>query len=141
MAKQDFGQLVGAHIRKYDSRMTAVFRQSAQDLIEEAQTPISAGGAIPVDSGFLRNSGQAALNNTPSGESIKPKNYSGGTWSADEAALIINRAQLGDRVIFGYVANYAIYMERRYGWVRLAAQNWPQIVKRNAERLRQRTAR
>lgn len=141
MAKQDFGQLVGAHIRKYDSRMLAVFRQSAQDVIEEAQTPRGSGGNIPVDTGFLRNSGQAALNNTPSGESVKPKGYGGGTWSADEAALIISRAQLGDRIIFGYVARYAPYMEARYGWVRLAAQNWPAIVKRNAERLRQRTTK
>lgn len=138
MAKSNFADQVGAFVAKSNGRMTAVFRQSAQDLIEEAQTPRGSGGNIPVDTGFLRNSGMASLNTMPSGQSIKPDNYAGGSWSADEASLIISRAQLGDRVIFGYVARYAPFMEARYGWVRLAAQNWNQIVQRNAKRLEQR---
>lgn len=141
MAKSNFADQVGAFVAKSNSRMTAVFRQSAQDVINEAQEPRGSGGNMPVDTGFLRNSGQAALNNTPSGESVKPDNYAGGTWSADEAALIISRAQLGDRVVFGWVANYAPYMERRYGFLRLAAQNWNSIVQRNAKRLEERVSR
>lgn len=138
MAKSDFAKQVGAFVAKSDARMLAVFRQSAQDMIEEAQTSRGAGGNLPVDTGFLRNSGQASLNTTPSGEPIKPKNYSGGSWNPDEAALVISKAQLGDRVIFGYVARYAPYMEARYGWVRLAAQNWPQIVNRSVKLIKQR---
>lgn len=141
MTKSNFADQVGAFVAKSEGRMTAVFRASAQDVITEAQEPRGSGGNMPVDTGFLRNSGQAALNNTPSGESVKPDGYGGGTWSADEAALIINRAQLGDRIIFGWTANYAVYMEARYGFLRLAAQNWQAIVKRNAERLRQRTTK
>lgn len=141
MAKSNFADQVGAFVAKSEGRMTAVFRQSVQDVINEAQEPRGSGGNMPVDTGFLRNSGQAALNNTPSGESVKPDDYAGGTWSADEAALIISRAQLGDRVVFGWVANYAPYMERRYGFLRLAAQNWNQIVQRNAKRLEERVKR
>lgn len=141
MAKTNFAKQVGAFVAKSPGRMTAVFRQSAQDVIEEAQEPRGSGGNLPVDTGFLRNSGQAALNNTPSGESIKPKDYAGGTWSADEAALIISRAKIGDRVIFGWTANYAEYMERRYGFVRLAVQNWPDIVRKNAKQLEQRAGK
>lgn len=141
MAKQDFGQLVGAHVRKYESRMLTVFRASAQDMIEEAQESRGSGGNMPVQTSFLRNSGQAALNNTPSGESVRPKDYAGGTWNPNESLIIVNQAKIGDRIVFGWTANYAIYMEARYGFLRLAAQNWPAIVKRNAERLRQRTTR
>lgn len=141
MAKSSFSDQVGSFVRKSQGRMTAVFRQSAQDLIEEAQTPRGASGNLPVDTGFLRNSGQAALNNTPSGQSIKPEGYSGGSWNPDESLIIVNRAKIGDRIVFGWTANYAIYMEARYGFLRLAAQNWPAIVKRNAERLRQRTTK
>lgn len=141
MAKSNFADQVGAFVAKSEGRMTAVFRQSVQDVINEAQEPRGSGGNMPVDTGFLRNSGQAALNNTPSGESVKPDNYAGGTWSADEAALIISRAQLGDRVVFGWVANYAPYMERRYGFLRLAAQNWPDIVRKNAQKLEKRAGR
>ena len=133
MAKQDFASQVGAFVAKSDARMTAVFRQSAQELIIEAQTPRGKSGNMPVDTGFLRNSGVASLNTLPSGESIKPDNYAGGGWSADEAALIIARAKLGDRIIFGWVAQYSIYMEARYGWLRLAVQNWPQTVNRVAK--------
>lgn len=142
MAKQNFGQLVGAHVRKHEGRMLTVFRESAQDLIEESQVPRRKGGNMPVRFGFLRNSGQAALNNTPSGESVRPKNYTAGDdWDPNESLIIVNRAKIGDRIVFGWTANYAIYMEARYGFLRLAAQNWPAIVKRNAERLRQRTTR
>lgn len=141
MAKSNFAHQVGQFVAKSESRMTAVFRQSALDLIEEAQTPRASGGNIPVDTGFMRNSGMASLNTMPSGEAMKPKDYAGGSWNQDDAALIISRAQLGDRVIFGYVANYSIYMERRYGWVRLAAQNWNSIVQRNAKRLEERVSR
>lgn len=138
MAKSNFADQVGAFVAKSNGRMTAVFRQSAQDLIEEAQTPRGSGGNLPVDTGFLRNSGTASLNTMPSGQSIKPDNYAGGSWSPDEMLLVINQAQLGDRIIFGYLANYAPFMEARFGWVRLAAQNWPQIVQRNAKRLEKR---
>jgi hypothetical protein len=141
MAKNDFASQVGAFVAKSTPRMTAVFRQSAQDLIEEAQRPRGSGGNMPVDTGFLRNSGVAALNNTPSGESIKPDSYAGGTWDSDAAALIISRAQLGDRIIFGWTARYSVYMEARYRFLRLAAQNWNSIVQRNAKRLEERVKR
>lgn len=141
MAKGDFASQVGAFVAKSDARMTAVFRQSAQDLINEAQEPRGSGGNMPVDTGFLRNSGQAQLNTLPSGESMKPDNFAGGTWDAQEAVLIINQAKLGDRIIFGWTANYAPYMEARYGFLRLAAQNWQQTVTKNAKRLEQRARR
>ena len=141
MAKQNFGQLVGKKIQETEGRMLTVFRQSAQVVIEEAQEPRGSGGNMPGRTSFLRNSGQARLNDFPVGESERPDNYTPQNWTPDDALLVINRAKIGDKIIFGWTARYAIYMERRYGFLRLAAQQWPQIVRRNARALRQRISR
>lgn len=136
-----FADQVGRFVAKSEVLMTEAFRESAQRTINEAQKPRESGGNMPVDTGFLRNSGQASLNTLPSGEAIKPKDFAGGAWSAEEAARVINQAQLGDRVIFGWVANYAPYMEARYGFLRLAAQNWPQTVREVAKEIERRAKR
>lgn len=110
--------------RKSESRLEAVFKTAVQDLVEEAQTPQAKGGNMPVDTSFLRNSGQASLNDIPSGES-NPNNMRA-------TALVINRAKIGDRIVFGWTANYAQYMEARYAFMKRAAQNWQAIVNKAA---------
>jgi hypothetical protein len=100
--------------------MEAVYRTAVQDLVEEVQTPQSKGGNLPVDTSFLRNSGMAAVNKIPSGDS-DPSN-------ATAAVVIINQLKAGDRFVFGYTAQYARAMEAKYGFTRLAAQNWGKIV-------------
>lgn len=137
----NFSEQVTAWVRKSDARMTAAFRESIQDLVEEAQEPVGSGGNMPVISSFLRNSGDAALNKLPVGESIKPKDYVPKSWDIQAALLVINKATLGDTVFFGWTAVYAPYVENNRGFVRLAAQNWPQIVNRAARRLEQRVRR
>ena len=141
MAKNDFASQVGKHIAKYPRLMTEVYRQSAQETIKEAQTPRAKGGNMRVDSGFLINSGIAELNTIPSGESQKPKGYNNPNWNPQPMILVINKAKLGDRVIFGWLANYSIYREAKDGFLRLAAQNWNSIVQRNAKRLEERVKR
>jgi hypothetical protein len=115
-----FSSDVSNWAKRTEARTLAVFQTAAQDLIEEAQTPRAKGGNMPIDFGFLRNSGQAALNDIPSGPS-SPNNMTA-------APLVISRAKIGDRVVFGWTANYAVYMEARYGFMRLAAQKWRQFV-------------
>lgn len=140
MAKSDFASQVGAFVAKSDARMTAVFRQSAQDVINEAQEPRGRGGNMPIRTGFLRNTGDAAINKLPVGESKPPEGVETFAWDATAALLVINQAKLGDTIFFGWSAEYARYMETRYGFLRLAAQNWPTIVRKNAQRL-ERSAR
>ncbi|RDC66550.1 hypothetical protein HME9302_00001 [Alteripontixanthobacter maritimus] len=36
--------------------MLRVAKQSIQDVVKQAQTPVGKGGDMPVDKGFLRNS-------------------------------------------------------------------------------------
>lgn len=124
-------------ITSVQSRVSTVEKQSAQDVVKLAQVPRGKGGNMPVRDGFLRNSGVAALNNLPSGEGTKPKGYSATDgWSEQQVMLTIFRAKPGDIIYFGWSANYARYMERRYGFMRLAAQKWDRIVAKNAAKLK-----
>lgn len=42
--------------------------------------------------------------------------------------LVAAQANLGDTIWIGWTAEYAIYMEARYGFMRSEAQNWTYIV-------------
>lgn len=138
MAKNDFASQVGKHIAKYPRLMTEVYRQSAQETIKEAQTPTAKGGNMRVRTGFLINSGIAELNTIPSGESVPPEGYQNQGWNPQPMILTINKATLQDRIVFGWVANYAIYREAQDAFLRLAVQNWPQTVKRVVKQTEQR---
>lgn len=148
MAKS-FSDSVTDWVRKSETRMTSVFRESAQEVIYEAQRPKSRGGNMPVKDGFLRNSGQATLNQPIGGTTKKPKGYAGADWSADEVVLVINRATLKDTIYFTWTAAYAARMEygfsgkdslgREYnqagnGFLRLAVQQWPTIASKVSKR-------
>jgi len=115
-------------VTSVQSRVSAVEKQSAQDVIEVAQKPRGKGGNMPVDTGYLRNSGQAKLNSLPSGESSEANETA--------VALVIYRAKPGDKIYFGWTAVYSRAMERKYGYMRLAAQKWDRIVALNAAKLK-----
>lgn len=115
-----FEQDISRWTNKAERRMDAAFKTAVQNLVEESQTPRARGGRMPVDTSFLRNSGQAALNSVPSGGS-SPSNM-------DSVPLVISRAQPGDRIVFGWTAQYARAMENRYAFMRSAAQNWNKIA-------------
>jgi hypothetical protein len=122
---RSFYAQVDAWTRKSERRMEAVFKESTQRLIAEAQTPRGAGGKLPVDTGFLRATGQASLVGPP----IGPSRQVEGAPSNDYAVVILG-ATIGSTIYFGWTAEYAIYMEARYGFARSAVQNWPLIVAR-----------
>lgn len=132
---KSFASQVGEFVAKSPDRMLAVFKQSAQDLVNEVQTPWYKGGNMRVDTGFLMNSGMAQLNGLPSGESVRPDEYDNKDYNTAPAFSVISSATLDDTIVFGWVANYAIFVEARFAFARLAAQNWDEIVQRNAKRL------
>lgn len=106
--------------KKTVRKLEAVAKTAFQDVAESANTPRAKGGNMPVDTGFLINSGQAALNSVPSGPS------STGNMSA--VPVVINGLRLGDSIFFGWTANYAPIMEARYAYMGMAVQKWPQFV-------------
>ena len=128
----------GAQMRnwrnKTEQRMELVFQESIQELGKEANTLDDKGGNMPFDTGFLVNSLVAAINSEPVGES-EPSGIIQSKWDNTAFILAVNKAKIGDRVTIGWTANYAIYMEARFGYMRLAAQNWPQIVKKVTRRV------
>jgi hypothetical protein len=133
----EFEKQVTSWARKSEMRLEAVFKTAVQDMVDDAQTPRDKGGRMPVDTGFLINSGYAAVNRMPSGNppAKDAKEWTGANQSA--AALAINKAKIGDTIYFGWTANYAQYMEAKYAFMRLAAQRWGQFVKMAARRIEQ----
>lgn len=130
----NFTAQIEAWVAKSERRMEAVFRESAQRVGEIAQKPVGAGGNMPVDTGFLRASFQAMLNQPNDNVQFRPE--AGGSVQFDESqiALIIQGASIGDTIHLTWTANYAVHVE--YGargraprsFARLAAQQWQGIV-------------
>jgi len=130
-----------------------IFRESAQRVIEEMQRvgPSVAnpgggeGGNLPVDLGFLRASLTAKLNAPETGITVPPSDTQSYQYNEGAISLIILSAKLGDSIFAVYTAAYArrleygfngtdslgrSYNQSGYGFVRLAAAQWPTIVKR-----------
>ena len=122
--------------RKAEAAMLATLKEAAQDLGEEANTSRFRGGNTPVDTSFMINSFTGAINSVPRGQGERPSNYRATDFDAGPMLLSINRLSLGDRLSLGWTANYSKYMEARYAFMRSAAQNWPQIAERAANRVR-----
>ena len=110
--------------QKSEERMEATIKTALQDMHEDVQQPIAKGGRMPVDTGFLRNSAGAALNSAPA------------TGSANAVGVVINRLQIGDVFQFGWGANYAPYMNNRYGYLDLPVQDWEGYVFRAIQKIK-----
>lgn len=145
MAQENFSAAVSAWVSKSKGRMDAVFKESAQAVISEMQevgpsvaNPDSMGtGHMPVDTGYLRASLQAELNTSPAAASFRPPPEGAVDYNPEPVSLTIMSAKVGDTIYATYGANYAPRMEARYGFVRLAAQNWQTIVSDQARKVKQ----
>lgn len=130
----DFASSVSAWVAKTKARTEAVFKESAQRVLEVAQTPVGQGGNIPVDTGFMRASLMATLGDPGFSVTFNPQNGQTYQYDGGQIALTINNAKLGDTISAVYTASYAIHVH--YGtskmpprpWVTLAAQQWQRIV-------------
>lgn len=120
-------------------RLTALMRQSLQDVVNDAQTPVAKGGRMRVDTGFLRASGQASLTGMPSGprrgERKEPNSYQ---YQANLTEAKLADLKLGDVFYFGWTAEYAKYRETYDGFLESALQNWKGYVNTNTETIRKR---
>lgn len=116
---------------KTADQMLRVAKQSLQDIIRDAQTPVAQGGDMPVDLGFLRNSLVAELRGSTKGEGV------------NSYVLAIAGLELGDPFNVAWTAEYAIPRHYMVGvgqgggmWRDKAAQKWPQAVAKNARLVR-----
>lgn len=125
-----FSADVDAFVKSTKARTEAVFKQSAQEVIEDAQLPVAKGGRMHVDTGFLRNSHFSGLNG--GGYSTGPDSY----------VLTLASLKLGDVLEGGWSADYAVH--REFGargqapdfFLRGAALKWSNIVRKNSALLK-----
>lgn len=112
-------------------QMLRVAKQSADDVVRVAQTPVAKGGDLPVDTGILRNSLVTEVNGTRVAA------------NADSFVLGIAQLQLGDVFSVAWTADYAIPRHYMVGvgqggglWRDKAAARWSSIVDKNARAIR-----
>jgi hypothetical protein len=135
VATDIFAAQVSAWARETEQRLTAVMRDSAQTLVEEVKTPVAKGGHMRVDTGFLRASLHGSKSSMPSIDKAARPDV-GGTYPDDnQVELVIAGAKLTDVLYLGFTASYAGIREYHDGFVKLAAQHWPVIVKQSAVKI------
>lgn len=138
-----FHDQITGFVKETKERMNAVFQMSVLNMIHIMQTPVGAGGNMPVDTGFLRQSILGVPDTLPPAAPLTFRPTEEGVWVYDpgpiELAIASATYETGFTII--YTANYAVYQE--YGsqgraprrFVGLAVQRWPQIVSRASREL------
>jgi len=125
-------------VKKTEARLLATTRFALSDLIQEMQTPIAKGGKMPVDTGFLRSSGAAAINELPSGPTKgrkrSPEDAVTGELpeykiSGDFVGPVLSRLKVGDDFCFGWTAVYARRQEIYNGFMVSAVKKWGTFVR------------
>ena len=113
------------------AEMLEVAQASLQEVMTISQTTVAQGGNMPVLDGFLINSLVSSLDGV---EVAKGE---------DSYTLAIAGMQLGQPMRFAWTADYAIPRHYAVGvgqggglWRDLAAQQWQDIVDRNARAIR-----
>lgn len=138
MANLNFSTKIAAWAEKIEGATEAIFKDAAQEVVSEMQKPVSQGGRMRVDTGFLRASLMASTSAMPAiNRAARPAD--GGSYAGDgQIEAVLSGASLGDTLYFGYTASYAAH--REYGangsppdaFVRSAAQNWQGIIAKSA---------
>lgn len=141
---KDFSVKMDKIIADAENKMFAVFKDSFQDVIEEASTPVAAGGKMRVDTGFLRSTGSGAINSVPKGESEGRKRQPGEIGILSEYATynftnslqsLLLKMKPEDTIYWGWSAKYAPVREFYDGFLISACQNWKTYVDDNTRRL------
>ena len=141
----NFSATIDKFVNKTEEKILAVMKNSVQELVEEASRPERAGGKMHVDTGFLRASGVAALNDIPVGPTEGRKRSSGEEGVLPEYAkynpsssvgAVLADMKMGDTFYFGWTARYALYRELYDGFLKSACDNWQLIVNKNIRRLK-----
>lgn len=131
MADNNFVAEVEAIILQTQKRMDALIRQSVNDVIDDAQTPVNKGGRMRVDTGFLRNSGQISLTGMPQGP-VRGEPHQTYDWDAALVQATLAGVTAGQSIFWGWTANYAVFREAKDGFLAGAVQKWQSIVSKNA---------
>ena len=122
MADTSYSAQISAWVKKVERRQVAVFRESAQRVIQIAQD------GVPVRTGFLRSSDVVTLGSQDLPVTFNSDAAGTYTGAGEQFSAVIANASIRDTISSIYTANYAPYVDANRGFVRLAVQQWPQIV-------------
>lgn len=140
-----FDAVIDRVVADTKNKMLAVVKNSIQEVVEDAQTPLAKGGKMHVDTGFLRSSGQARLNQLPVGQTEGRDRAEGEMGVLPEYAIPDNadyilptlaKMKIGDTFYFGWTARYAQIREIYDGFMESAVMKWKQIVDSQIRRLK-----
>lgn len=131
---KSFSAQVEAWTKKSKLRTEAVFRTAIQSVANEANTPQTRGGNLPVDTHFLQNSLSAKIGSVPSGSSVQGEPMG----DPGDVSLVLAGAKITDLVFVGWTAEYARYMNIRFAFRDLAVQRWQHHVDRATEEAKRR---
>lgn len=130
-----------------EARLLAVVRSAIGGVIEDAQNTKAKGGKMPVDTGFLRNTGVAQIGQIPSGPTRGRARKPGEVGVLPEYAydeqngplnIILAKLKIGDVFYFGWTAEYAKIREAYDGFLESALQNWQRHVDTAVNKFRNR---
>lgn len=99
------------------AKAEAALKTAVQDMTAEMNRPRARGGRMPIDTGFLTNSGSA--------DGIPVA-----------VALMRWRPLQGETFTYGWSANYAPVMNARYAFRDAPVQNWQEYVKNAVNKVR-----
>ena len=119
--------------------LTAVVRESVEEMAVEASKPVARGGKMPVITGFLRGSVVLDHGRTPPPNRVlrnKPRGVVSVPFSGDLSAAGM---KMGDFAAIQWTARYAVHVEYGAGgraarlFATSASKKWPAIVAKNAK--------
>jgi hypothetical protein len=121
---------VYAEIDRVIARANRVYQEALVLLAAEMQRPITEGGNMPVDTGFLRSSLEASVSGTkpplmphPGGEIY--------TYDANAVNSVLRTATIRKhKATLAYAAEYAQFAEHDHRVRDLAVQKWPSLVEK-----------
>lgn len=130
-----FDETVRRFAQDQKQQMDRIRRESIKALAAEANEPVSEGGNMRVDTGFLRASQTASTSSqplpNPAFDRDRLMTY---TYYPERVNVVVDNSEWGDTVYIGWTAKYAGIREHLDGFMRLAVQNWRAIVEREAKK-------
>lgn len=134
MSTGTFEQQVKNITKRTQELLLAAVKNTIRKVVEEAQTPVREGGKMRVDTGFMRWSGTATLNEIPAGLTkgrLRGKGEQGVLPEyamKDKGGKMLNEClvnmKIGDTFYFGWTAEYAPHWEMYDGFMISAVKNF-----------------
>lgn len=134
---EKFEKVIENFVNKSKEEMLNVVKDSIKITVQDTQKTVHDGGKMRVDTGFLRSSGLAGLNQIPSGQSEGRKREPGEVGVLSEYSKhevedylipVLAKMKIGDVFYFGWTARYARIRELYDGFLDSAVIKWSQTV-------------